>query len=321
MATKTYQFENGDRMPAIGLGTWKVAPEDVKEAVKEAIKSGYRHIDCAAIYGNEKQVGEALNECFQEGIVERKDLWITSKLWCANHATEDVVPGLKQTLSDLQVEYLDLYLIHWPVALKPGCTFPKSKDDMKPFDSEATWKGMEKAKEQGLARHIGTSNFSVKKLKDILKICTFKPEVDQVERHPYLQQKDLADFCKKHGIHITNYASLGSQDRPGRPDNEPVLMEDPTIKAIAEKHGVSPAAVLLKWGLEEGSSVIPKSVNPERQKQNLAIDKSVSLDTEDMGKLQSLDRHFRYVNGKFWCKEGSPYTYENLWDEPVSAGS
>lgn len=315
-ASKSYRMANGDILPGIGLGTWKSAPNEVKSAVKEAIKVGYRHIDCAAIYGNEKEVGEALSECFKEGIVDRKDLWVTSKLWNANQAKEHVIPALKQTLSDLQLDYLDLYLIHWPVRVKHGVTFPESGDDMEPFNLEETWKAMEEARELGLARHIGVSNFSIEKLKKTLSIATYKPEVNQVERHPYLQQKALADFCRKNGIHITNYSSLGSRDRPNKPEGEPILLDDPTVMAIAEKQGASPAAVLLKWGLEEGASVIPKSVNPERLKQNLEINESVTLDSADMEKLRALDRHFRYVDGKFWCKEGSPYTIESLWDEP-----
>ena len=319
-ANKFYKMANGDTLPGIGLGTWKSEPNEVKLAVKEAIKLGYRHIDCAAIYGNEKEVGEALAECFKDGIVERKDLWITSKLWNANHASENVIPALKQTLADLQLEYLDLYLIHWPVRLKHGVTFPQSAEDMEPFNGEETWKAMEKAHEMGLARHIGVSNYSIKKLQETLKIAKIKPEVNQIERHPYLQQKKLAEFCKKNGIHVTNYSSLGSRDRPNKPEGEPVLLEDPVVKAIAEKQEATPAAVLLKWGLEEDASVIPKSVNPERLKQNLELNEAVTLDDEDMKKLRSLDRKFRYVDGTFWCKEGSPYTLENLWDEePTNA--
>ena len=312
----TTTFANGDKLPLIGLGTWKYEPHQVKMAVKEAIKLGYRHIDCAATYGNEKEVGEALAECFQEGIVKREDLWITSKLWNDSH--NHVGKGLKRTLADLQLDYLDLYLIHWPVSLKHGVAFPSSADDMVPFDLEKTWRSMEALVDDGLVRHIGVSNFSIKKLKDLLALARVKPEVNQIERHPYLQQKELAKFAKSKGIHITNYSSLGSGDRPAglRAEDEPVLLQDTTIQSIAEQVGATPAGVLLKWAIQEGASVIPKSVTPKRLEQNLQTDKTVTtLTDEQMDMLRNLDKRRRYVDGLFWCLEGAPYTGESLWDE------
>ena len=188
---KAHIFKNKDSMPALGLGTWKSAPGDVYKAVKIAIKTGYRHIDCAPVYGNEKEVGKAVSECIADGMVKRSDLWITSKLWNNQHAKTDVVPALKQTLSDLNITYLDLFLIHWPIALKKNIMFPQSGKDMislKEIPLTETWKGMEEAVDAGLARHIGVSNFGINNLTKILNSARIRPEVNQVECHPYLQQ-------------------------------------------------------------------------------------------------------------------------------------
>ena len=178
---------------------------------------------------------------------------------------------------------------------------------------------MEGTVDAGLARHIGVSNFSIKKLKTILKSAKIKPEVNQVERHPYLQQKELAKFCKDNGIHITNYSSLGSGDRPAafKPEGEPVLMEDAVIRSIASEIGSSAAGVLLKWGLLEGASVIPKSVNAKRLQQNLDVDSSVALGEDEMKTIRAMDRKRRYVDGTFWCVPKSPYTLDSLWDEEI----
>lgn len=312
----TYIFANGDKIPLIGLGTWKADKGQVKMAVKEAIKCGYRHIDCAATYGNEKEVGEGIAECLKEGLVKREDLWITSKLWNDSH--DRVGQALKETLDDLQLEYLDEYLIHWPVSVKRGVGLPKRADDLVPFDLEKTWRSMEALVDDGLVRHIGVSNFSVKKLNELLALARIKPEVNQIERHPYLQRREQVRFAKDNGIHVTNYCSLGSGDRPAilRAEDEPVLLQDHTILSIAEQVGATPAGVLLKWALQEGTSVIPKSVTPRRLEQNLRADEAVpTLTDEQMEQIRSLDKQRRYVDGLFWCLEGSPYTAETLWDE------
>jgi alcohol dehydrogenase (NADP+) len=316
---KTLQFSNGDSMPILGLGTWKSKPGEVYEAVKAAIRIGYRHIDCARIYGNETEIGKAFAECFQEGIVKREDLWITSKLWNDSHAPEHVQPGLEETLTALQLDYLDLFLMHWPVALKKGASFPLTPEKMISLDElpvEATWGAMESLVDKGLCRHIGVSNFSLPKLKGLMAAAKLKPEMNQVELHPYLQQNELLEFCRQNGVPMTAYSPLGSPDRPDslKAEDEPVLMEDSTITAIADRHHVSPAQVLIAWAMHRGTAVIPKSVNPKRIEQNLAA-VEVSLTAEDMAEIAKLDRHRRYVDGTIWVVEGGPYTLANLWDE------
>ena len=316
---KTLEFANGDQMPILGLGTWKSSSSDVYEVVNDALKIGYRHIDCAAIYGNEPGVGQALTETFNEGIVKRDEVWVTSKLWNNGHAPEDVQPTLEKTLSDLNLEYLDLYLVHWPIAYKKHVQYHTSADDfisLEELPISDTWRKMEEMIGKGLCKHIGVSNFSIKKLKALLKTATIKPEMNQIELHPYLQQPAMLDFCKNNSIHLTGYAPLGSSDRPARlkVDNEPVLINDSVIKEIADRNGITPAQTLLSWAVHRETSVIPKSVKMERLKENLGA-AQVSLSKQDIREIETLDKHRRYISGTFWAVEGGPYTLENIWDE------
>ncbi len=316
---KHYEFPDGARMPGLGLGTWKSKPGVVGDAITTALQLGYRHIDCAAIYLNEAEIGQALHGALGDGAVTREQLWITSKLWNDAHAEADVRPALEQSLRDLQLDYLDLYLMHWPVALKKGVLSARAAEDfvsLKDIPLEATWRQLEACVEAGLCRHIGVSNFSRVKLERLIGSSAIKPVVNQVEMHPLLQQPALVEFCAANDVVTTAYSPLGSLDRPPsmKAADEPNMLEHPEIVRVAQNNNASPAQVLIAWALCRGTSVIPKSVNPERMKQNLRA-AELQLSPADMDSINVLDRHFRYVNGSFWALEGSTYTVANLWDE------
>ncbi|MEQ1729287.1 MAG: aldo/keto reductase [Vicinamibacterales bacterium] len=306
-------------MPILGLGTWKADPGQVYEVVREAIRAGYRHIDCALLYGNEAEVGQALQDAIGSGDVSRRDLFITSKLWGNAHGRDRVIPTLQKTLSDLRLEYVDLYLIHWPIPLKPEAIVPQAASEFFTLDEvplEHTWRGFEDAVDAGLTRHIGLSNFSAKKIAALLPHCRIRPEVDQVELHPFLQQNALVSYCKAEGIHVTAYSPLGSLDRPDfmKKGEQPSLLDNEVIVAIAATQRCTPAQVLLAWHVQRGVSVIPKTTRPDRLRENLAA-ADIALTPADMQRIASLDRGFRFLDGGFWLVEGGPWTMQSLWDD------
>jgi len=308
-------FRHGDVMPALGLGTWRLPPEQTTATVRIALDLGYRHIDAAAIYGNEAQIGEAIKGAIDAGNVQRQELWITSKLWNDCHEPEEVRPALERTLGDLGLEQLDLYLMHWPVAQRRGVAMPSSAADqfgLAQVPLAATWAAMEDLVAAGLTRHIGVSNFSRTKLMALAASARIQPEVLQVERHPLLQQNDLLSYCHTSGIQLTGYAPLGatSDTRP------PVVLQHPVVVAIAAERQITPAQVLLAWGIGCGTAVIPKSVHPERLAENLAA-AAMGLNEDQMTRLVAIDGGQRLIDGRFWCLEGGPYTMANLWDGEI----
>ncbi len=315
---KTLAFLHGDRMPVLGLGTWKSAPDEAYGSVREAIRLGYRHIDCAKLYGNEVEIGNAIRDAINEGQVTRQELWITSKLWCDSHGREKVGGAIRKTLQDLGLDYLDLYLIHWPIPLKPGVVFPSSAADFEPpaeVPIQSTWEGMEAAVSAGLTRHIGVSNFSAKKLRDLLPHCEVMLEVNQVELHPLLQQPELVEYCFSQGIHLTAWAPLGRPDRRdfAQAPDRPALLDNPVIKSIAQGRGCTPAQVLIAWHVQRGISTIPKSVTPSRLRENLAA-AEIELSPADLGRIAGLDQNCRVVDGSLWVMEGGPWTLQTIWD-------
>ncbi len=313
----TLSLHDGTSFPAFGLGTWLSEPEHVYRAVREALKLGYRHVDAAWIYFNEEEVGRGIREAIAAGDVTREELWVTTKLWNDMHAPQDVQAGLDASLKQLGLDYVDLYLVHWPVAHPKGVIRPETGDGFlsPPASSlEATWEAMTKLPASDKTRQVGVSNFSVRKVDLISKAVGLAPAVNQVELHPYNAQSELVAGMKERGVAVTAYSPLGSSGRPDsmRRVDETRLLDDPTIGDIAQAHGCGPAKILIAWALGRGTAVIPKSTNPERIAQNLAATK-ITLSDDQVQRIDRLNRDERYVTGEFWCPEGSPHTLESLW--------
>jgi alcohol dehydrogenase (NADP+) len=311
-------FANGDAIPALGLGTWRLRPELTAATVRSALELGYRHLDAAAIYGNEPQIGEALRQAFADGLVRREELWITGKLWNDCHEPHEVRPALERSLADLGLEHLDLYLMHWPLAQRRGVAMASSPEEQLSLEQvplAATWAAMEELVDQGLTRHIGVSNFSGAKLKALAAGARIRPEVLQIERHPLLQQNALLAWCRENGVVVTGYGPLGSSGA-NRP---PLVLQHPQVVALAGQRGLTPAQLLLAWGIGCGTAVIPKSMQPARLAENLAA-AGETLHRELMARLTALDEGRRLIDGSFWCLEGGSYTLESLWDGELVPG-
>ncbi|EMC94925.1 hypothetical protein BAUCODRAFT_518265 [Baudoinia panamericana UAMH 10762] len=303
MAAETFTLNSGSRIPAVGLGTWQSDPGQVAAAVEHALKVGYRHIDAAFVYGNENEVGEGLKKAFDAGVCKREDVFVTSKLWCTYHrkAEECLDEGLRR----LQLDYVDLYLMHWPVPMNPNGNhplFPKLEDGSRDLDKEwshiQTWKELEKLLKTGKTKAIGVSNYSVPFLKELLPHCEVVPAANQIENHPYLPQQEIADFCKGKGIRIEAYSPLGSTGSP--------LFQEEGVQEVAKKHNVGPGTVLISYQVNKGHVVLPKSVTSSRIEENL---KTVKLDASDMEALENIHKKkgiTRFVYPAFGVKLGFP---------------
>jgi len=312
----------GAQMPAIGLGTFgsdHAPPQEVADTVLGAAEVGYRHFDCASVYGNEARIGAAL-QAIMAGGVRRDELWITSKLWNDKHAESDVIPSCRQSLDDLRLDYLDLYLVHWPFPNHhaAGVDVHSRDQHAKPYIHESfmkTWRQMERLVDIGLARHIGTSNMTIAKLKLLLRDARIKPAVNEMELHPHFQQPELFEFVRANGIVPVGYSPIGSPARPER-DRTPedtVDVEDPVIVRIAERLGVHPAVVCLKWAVQRGQIPIPFSTKRKNYLANLRGVVGEPLTDQEMRDIAGIDKNCRLIKGQvFLWKPGQ--SWEDLWD-------
>jgi len=312
----------GDKIPAIGFGTFgsdRYSGELIAEAVKGAIMVGYRHIDCASAYQNEHLIGESLREIIKKN-VKTEDLWITSKLWNDAHGEKNVIPACKKSLKDLQLDYLDLYLIHWPFPNyhAPGVDVNSRDPHAKPYiheDYMKTWHQMEKLVEMGLVRNIGTSNMTIPKMKLVLRDAIIKPACNDMELHPHFQQPEFFEFLVDNGIIPIGYSPIGSPNRPvrDRTPEDTTAIEDPVVVRIAKELNVHPAIVCIKWGIQRGQVVIPFSIHRHNYLSNLRAAVSDPLTDAEMQEIMSIDKNCRLIKGQVLLWEGAK-SWEDLWD-------
>jgi D-xylose reductase len=313
---KNLTLRTGDAMPALGLGTWKIGRDECAETVHAAIAMGYRHLDCACDYGNEVEVGQGIARAIAEGLVRREDLWITSKLWNTYHAPEHVEPAIRRTLTDLGVEYLDLYLIHFPIPLRyvpfevrypPEWVFdPDASPVRMEFEDvpiATTWAAMEALVPAGLTRNIGVCNMTSGFLMDLLAGATIPPAVLQVEMHPYLTQERLVRFATGHGVAVTAFSPLGagSYVQLGMARTTQSVLEHPVVGEIAERVAATPAQVVLAWALQRGTNPIAKSSSADRLQENLGAG-DLTLTEADMAAIRGLNQDLRFNDPGQFCE-------------------
>jgi D-xylose reductase len=303
-------------LPAVGLGLWKVERPAAAGLVEEAIRLGYRHLDSASDYGNEAEVGEGITRALARGLCRREDLWVTSKLWNTYHEPRHVRPAVERSLRDLGLDDLDLYLIHFPIALAfvpfetrypPGWFFDPDADEPVMRGARVplaeTWAAMEQLVDAGLVRRIGVCNYGVSLLRDLLATARIPPAVLQVEMHPLLAQEKLLRFCRESAIAVTAFSPLGAPSYVplGMATAAESLLEHPLIMSIAAAAGRTPAQVLLRWGVQRGTAVIPKTSRPERLAENLAVS-DFALSSDDMAAIAGLDEGRRFNDPGVFCE-------------------
>lgn len=309
-------LRTGAMMPSVGLGTWKAPVGVVATAVEDALKAGYRHLDCACDYGNEKEVGAGIAAAISGGVCTREEIFVTSKLWCTYHRGENVKPACERTLSDLGLAYVDLYLIHFPISLKfvpfeerypPEWFFdPKAENPkaiLDPVPVSETWAAMESLVDAGMVKAIGVSNFNAQLLVDLMSYAKIKPAVNQIEIHPYNTQDNLVRLCKDMGVVVTGFSPLGAGsyvEIGGATVNDSVL-NVASVKEIAQKYGKSPAQVVLRWAVQRGNTVVPKSANADRIKQNISLF-DFELTEDEMASVSGLNKNRRFNDPGVFCE-------------------
>ncbi|MEZ6059250.1 MAG: aldo/keto reductase [Planctomycetaceae bacterium] len=305
---ESLHLASGAALPQVGFGFWKVENDRAAETARTAIEVGYRHLDCACDYGNEVQVGDGIAQAIDDGICDREDLWVTSKLWNTYHAAEHVGPACEKSLDDLGLEYLDLYLIHFPLASRyvpfdrnyppgwftdPRAEHPRVEEVHVPISE--TWGAMEELVDRGVVKHIGVCNFGTSLLRDLLSHARIRPTVLQVETHPYLTQQKLLRYCQQEVIAYTAFSPLGAQSyfSLGMAETFESVLANPLILEIAEEIGRTPAQVVLRWGVQRGTAVIPKTSRRERMIENISLF-DFKLTEEQMQLINTLDQHRRF---------------------------
>lgn len=316
-------LSNGARIPILGLGTFgsdNYSSDQIAQAVDFAIRNGYRHIDCASIYMNEPEIGTVLSSLLKEDVVSREELWITSKVWNDSHGDGEVIASCKKSIRDLQLDYLDLYLVHWPFPNyhTPGCDGDARNPDSRPYIHEEfmrVWRQMEQLVEMGMVKSIGTSNMTIPKMELLLKDVKIKPMVNEMEIHPHFQQPELFDYLIKNNIQPIGYSPIGSPKRPerDRTPNDTVDIEDPVIVKIAERLNIHPAEVCIKWGVQRGEVVIPFSVTPSKILSNLHATLGDPITDQEMQQIASIDKNCRLIKAQVFLWEGAK-GWEDLWD-------
>ena len=306
--TQELLLKNGDGLPVIGLGLWKIDPAETAPVVVQAIEAGYRHFDSACDYGNEKQVGDGLRDSMAGGACRREDLWVTSKLWNTYHAEEHVRPACEKSLQDLGLDYLDLYLIHFPIAQKyvpfdvryppEWITDPEAASpqvELADVPVSETWGALEKLVDAGLVRNIGVCNFGTSGLRDLMTYARIKPSVLQVELHPYLAQEKLVRFCGEQGIAVTGFSPLGAQSyfSLDMASSDESVLNNEVVQSIATVHARTPAQVVQRWALQRGTAIVPKTTRMSRLRENLNLF-DFQLSTDEMNQLNGLDRNRRF---------------------------
>jgi alcohol dehydrogenase (NADP+) len=314
---------SGQQIPCIGMGTFgsdRFTADQIAGAVAGAIRFGYRLFDCASVYGNEDLIGQVFAAAIAEGVVRRDDLKIMSKVWNDMHGRGDVLLSCAKTLKDLQIDYLDVYFVHWPFANyhEPGCAGDARNPDSKPFSVDrfmATWQQMERLHDMGLVRHIGMSSMTIPKLEAVLPLCRIKPALIEMEQHPSFQQPELFDYCIARGIQPVGFAPIGSPTRPDRDKTEDdiVDIQMPEVVDAARRHGVHPAVICLKWAVQRGQIPIPFSIYANEYQSNLQCTLEDPLTPAEMDLIRTADKNCRLIKGQVFLWEGAK-GWEDLWD-------